>query len=177
MWAKLTYSKKVTVIFVALFLFLILAYVFSFSKTFKIYSETEQKIEKLNWLIEKEKEIPALQSQMALLDKAYNSSDSTAIRDQLNAFISDYAEMNSCTVTEIPENSFYKNSNLNVQTNKFVIKGDFKNLLQLFYNLENNFNYKAKVVSAKFYSRKDVQTKKTNLYLMLITQTFRQYEK
>ena len=176
MWQSMRYSKKVYAIFGCFLLFMLLAYKFSFSKTIKLYSETKIKQDKLAWLKEKEKEIPALQSQMALLDKAYNSSDSSSIRDQLTAFISDYAEEHECTVTEIPEKSYYSSSHLNIQTNKFVIKGQYKDLLQLMLNVETNYNYTAKVVSAKFHSLKDLQTKKTNLYLTLITQSFRQHE-
>lgn len=176
MWQSMTYQKKVYTIFGCFVLFMLLAYKFSFSKTIKLYSETKIKQDKLAWLKEKEKEIPALQSQMTLLDKAYNSSDSSSIRDQLTAFISDYAEDNECVVTEIPEKSFYSSSQLNIQTNKFVIKGTYKSLLQLMLNVETQYNYTAKVVSAKFHSVKDLQTKHTNLYLTLITQSFRQHE-
>ncbi|MBA4241922.1 MAG: hypothetical protein C0448_14445 [Sphingobacteriaceae bacterium] len=177
MWNGFTYPKKVTILFGAFILFLILAYKFSFSKTINLYKDTKIKHDKLVWLKEKEKEIPLLQSQMKLLDMAYNDLDSTSIRDQLTAFISDFAEQNNCVVTEIPEKSFYSSSQLNVQTNRFVIKGSYNSLLQLMLEVETKYNYSAKVVSAKFYSIKDVQTKQTNLFLKLVTQSFRQYEK
>lgn len=176
MWQNLTYSKKVYAIIGGFFLFMLLAYVIVFSKTLTLFKETKIKQEKLTWLKEKEKEIPALQSQMTLLDKAYNSSDSSSIRDQLTAFISDFAEQNNCIVTAIPEKSFYSSSQLNVQTNQFTIKGSFNHLLQLLNALEKEFNYTAKVVSAKFYSVKDLQTKQTNLFLALTTQSFKQQD-
>lgn len=174
MWHNLTYSKKVYIIIGGFFLFMLLAYIIVFSKTVSLYKETKAKQEKLSWLKEKEKEIPALQSQMALLDKAYSSSDSSSIRDQLTAFISDYAEQNNCIVTAIPEKSLYSKSQLNVQTNQFVVKGNFSHLLQLLFTLEKEYNYTAKVVSVKWYSMKDLQTKQTSLYLSLITQSFKQ---
>lgn len=174
MLQNLTYPKKVYAIIGGFFLFMLLAYNIVFSKTFTLYKETKIKKEKLEWLKEKEKEIPALQSQMALLNKAYNSSNSSSIRDQLTAFISDYAERNNCIVTAIPEKSFYASSELNVQTNKFIIKGNFGNLLQLLNALEKQYNYTAKVVSVKLYTTKDLQTKQTNLYLALVTQSFKQ---
>lgn len=177
MLEKLTYPKKVFAIIGGFLLFLLIAYNVVFSKTFALIKETKAKKEKLEWLKEKEKEIPLLQSQMALLDKAYNSSDSSSIRDQLTAFISDYAEESGCTVTEIPEKSFYSSSHLNIQTNKFVVKGRFHSLLQLLNAVEKEYNFTAKVVSAKFYTVKDLQSKQTNLYLSLITQSFRQQEK
>lgn len=174
MFQNLTYRKKVYLIAGGFVLFLIVAYNLVFSKTFTLYKETKQKKEKLAWLKDKEKEIPFLQAQMAMLDKAYNASDSSSIRDQLTAFISDFAENNDCVVTEIPEKSFYSRTDLNVQTNKFVVSGNYKNLLFLLYAVEKQYNYTAKVVSAKFYSIKDLQTKKTNLYLALLTQSFKQ---
>ena len=42
--------------------------------------------------------------------------------------------------------------------------------------MEKKYNYTAKVVSAKFYSTKDLQTKQTQLYLALVTQSFKQQE-
>lgn len=174
MWQNLTYRKKVYTIVGGFVLFLLMAYQFAFSKTISLFKETKLKHKKLAWLKEKEKEIPVLQSQMALLNKAYNTSDSSSIRDQLTAFISDFAEQNNCVVTEIPKKSFYSSSQLNVQTNKFVIKGKYHQLLQLLNAVEINYNYTAKVVSVKYYSIKDIQAKHTNLYLSLITQSFRQ---
>ena len=174
---NLTYSKKVYLILGVSMLCLIIAYKVAFSKTITLFRDTKTKTEKLEWLKEKEKDIPYLQTQMALLDKAYNSGDSSSIRDQLTAFISDFAERNDAMVTEIPEKSFYSKTNLNVQTNKFIIKGNFKNLVLLLNAVEKQYTYTAKVVSAKFYSIKDLQTKKTNLYMALITQSFKQENK
>ena len=175
MWKNLPYPKKIYALTGGFVAIMLLAYMLVFSRTFSLFKETKQKREKLAWLKEKEKEIPLLQSQMALLDKAYNSADSSSIRDQLTAFISDFAEQHECMVTAIPEKSFYSSSQLNVQTNKFVIKGKYHQLLQLLNAVETNYNYTAKVVSAKYYSAKDLQTKQTNLYLAMITQSFRQH--
>lgn len=176
MWEKLTYPKKVYAITAGFVLVLLLAYGIVFSRTLALFKDVKQKQEKLAWLKEKEKEIPVLQSQMALLDKAYSASDSSSIRDQLTAFISDFAEQHDCVVTEIPEKAFYASSELNIQTNKFVIRGRYHQLLQLLHAVENDYNYTAKVVSVKFYSVKDLQTKQTQLYLAMITQSFRQQE-
>lgn len=176
MFKNLTYQKKAYLVIASFVFFMFLAYQIVFSKTIQLFKDTTVKKEKLDWLKEKEKEIPELQNQMNLLNKAYNSSDSSSIRDQLTAYISDYAEANNCLVTEIPEKNLYNGSQLNVQTNKFVIKGNFKSLLQLLYLVETNYNYSAKVVSLKFHSVVDLQTKRTNLYLTIITQSFKQQQ-
>ena len=101
MLQNLTYSKKIYALTAGFVLILLLAYVIVFSKTIALFRDTKGKQEKLSWLKEKEKEIPLLQSQMALLDKAYNSADSSSIRDQLTAFISDFAEQHDLSLIHI----------------------------------------------------------------------------
>jgi hypothetical protein len=137
-------------------------------------SEIKSKENKLQWLKEKEKELPALKSKMAEFEKAYSKNDSMAVRDKLTAYISDFAEKNSCLVTDIPHNSSFKNDKLNIQTNTFTIKGNFHTLLALLHKLENDYKYVSKIMSARFFSVRDLQTKKKNLYLTLITQSFEQ---
>jgi hypothetical protein len=174
MFEKLSYKKKCYVLFGALALFLVAGYRFSFADTFRVMKEIKEKEAKLQWLKEKEKELPALKAKMIEFEKAYAKGDSTAVRDKLTAYISDFAEKNNCLVTEIPVNSSFKNDKLNVQTNTFTIKGNFYSLVSLLYKLEYDYKYVSKIMSAKFFTLKDLQTKKKNLYLTMITQTFEQ---
>jgi len=134
----------------------------------------DQNETKLTWLIEKEKELPVLQKRMQEFEREYSVNDSISVRDKLTAYISDYAEKNKILVVEIPNNSFYKGTNLNVQTNSFTIKGNFKLLLVLLSELEKNFRYISKVMSARFYTTRENQNKSTALYLTVITQSFEQ---
>lgn len=174
MLEKLSYNQKCMFLCVSMCLFFYVGYQFSFSDTFVLKSEIREKEEKLSWLKEKEKELPVLKAKMAEFEKAYANNDSSAVRDKLTAYISEFAEQNSCLVTEIPTNSSFKNENLKVQTNTFTVKGNFKDLLTLLYTLENDYKYVAKIMSAQFYAVKDLQAKKKNLYLTIITQSFEQ---
>lgn len=174
MWNKLEYAKKCYLLLAGLLIFLYVGYQFSFSDTFVLLDGIKEKEQKLVWLKEKEKELPALKAKMQEFDKAYAKGDSLSVRDKLTAYISEFAEQNSCLVTEIPTNSSFNNNNLNVQTNTFTVKGNFNGLLTLLYTLETKHRYLAKIMSAKFYSVADLQTKKKNLYLTIITQSFEQ---
>lgn len=157
-------------------LFLIAGYRISFRKTFELRGEISEKEKKIEWMKEKEKEIPFLKAKMEMIETA-DSGDSSSIRAKLTSYISDYAELNSCIVTEIPVFSNYKNNHLNIQTNRFTVKGSFHALLPLLHELETKYDLSTRVVSAKFYSLKDMQTKRKQLYLNLITQSFKQDEK
>lgn len=164
-------------LFLGFALFLYIGYQFSFSDTFKLVGELKEKHQKLSWLKEKEKELPALKAKMAEYEKAYSKNDSIAIRDKLTAFISDFSENNNCLVTNIPINTFYKNDNLRIQTNTFTIKGNFNNLLSLLNSLEKECKYLAKIISVKFYTVRDLQKRKKELFVTLITQSFEQKTK
>ncbi|HWY11619.1 MAG TPA: hypothetical protein VN026_09855 [Bacteroidia bacterium] len=174
MLANLKYSKKCLIVFGGFALFLIIAYKLSFSETLKNRSEIKEKEGKISWLKEKEKEIPFLKSKMELIEKTCQKGDSSSVRVKLTEFISDYAENNNCLVTEIPFSSSYKNGTVNVETNSFTIKGTFNSLLRLQYTLGKEFKFIAKIMSARFFSLKENQTKRKNLYLTVITQSFSQ---
>lgn len=173
MLKKLSHKNKSVAIFAGFFLFLFIGYKLSFSKTFELRNEISAKEDKLAWLKEKEKEIPFLQSKMNLIEKFCNN-DSSSVRDKLTSFISDFAEQNNCVVTEIPSFNTYKHEDISIQTNRFVIKGNFKNLLTILFELEKNNKLNAKVMSAKFFTSKDMLTKRKSLSLTLITQSFKQ---
>lgn len=171
---KLDYTKKCYLLFAGLVLFFYLGYKFSFADTFVMADEITEKEEKLLWLKEKEKELPALREKMSEFEKVYAKSDSGSVRDKLTAYISEFADQNSCLVTEIPTNSSFKNDDLKIQTNTFTIKGGYIDLIRLLNLLETNYKFTAKIMSAQFYSIVDLQAKKRSLYLTIITQSFEQ---
>lgn len=174
MFAKLSYTKRCYLLLAGLLFFFYAGYKFSFADTFVLKAEIAEKEQKLIWLKEKEKELPALKAKMAEFEKAYAKDDSLAVRDKLTAYISEFAEQNGCLVTEIPTNSSFKNDNLKVQTNTFIIKGNFNKLLTLLNTLETEHKYLAKIMSAQFYTITDMQARKKNLFLTIITQSFEQ---
>lgn len=173
----LTYPKKCYALLAGFFLFLVIAYQLSFSETLQNKHDINEKNSKISWLKEKEKEIPLIKSKMELVEKAYTEGDSSSVRDKLTAFISDFSENNNCTVTEIPISSLYTNGNVKIESNSFTIKGNFNSLLKLQYAIEQEFKFSAKIMSTRFFSIKENQTKRKNLYLTIITQSFSERNK
>ena len=169
---RLDYNKKCYILFIGFGVFVLLGYKLSFADTFIIAAEIEEKEKKLKWLKEKETELPILKLKMTEFEKIYLKNDSTSVRDKLTGFISGFAEKNNSIVTEIPTSLTYINDNVKIQTNCFTVKGNFHNLIKLLYYLENEQKYLAKVMSSKFFSLNDYKTKKRNLYLSIITQSF-----
>ena len=171
---KLTYRRKTYLLLSGFVLFLLLGYRFSFADTFRLASSIQDKETKIKWLREKEKELPSLQKKVREFDLACVGNDSLSVRDQLTAHISAFAEEHDCLVTEIPTNSEYRRENLRVKTNTFTLKGNFADLSTLLYKLETDYRYLSKVVSARYYTVHDHQSRRKYLYLTIITQSFEQ---
>lgn len=173
MLSKFTYPQKCALVLGGFAMFLLVAWKLAFSNTLALGAEIKKQEDKISWLKEKEKEIPFLKAKMDLIGKA-GDNDSLPVRDRLTAYISDFAENNGCVVTEIPSFTAYKANGMQVQTNIFTIRGRFIPLLQLVQELEGRFRTSARLMSLRFNTVRDLQNKKKNLYLTLITQSFNQ---
>ncbi len=173
----MTYKKKCFLILSGFLFFLLVAYQITFSETLRNRSEIIEKETKIKWLKDKEKDIPFIKSKIELVEKTQSVRDSTSVRDKLTAFISDFSEYNNCTVTEIPVSSLYKSGNISIESNSFTIQGNFLSLLKLHKEIEEEFKFTAKVMSSRFFSVKENQTKRKNLYLTIITQSFSEINK
>jgi len=174
MLKNLTYKRKCLTLFIGMILFFFIGYKLSFSDTLDLIDQISEKQTKLEWFMQKEKELPVLKATLAELERVYSKNDSIAIRDKLTAYISSFADDHGCLVTDIPINSIFSNKDLTVQTNAFTIKGEFKELLKLLNGLERDFRYVAKIMSGRFYSTKDNSTRRVELFLTVITQSFEQ---
>ena len=169
-----TYKQKCVFLMGGFFLFLILAYQLSFSETLSNRKEMKEREVKISWLKEKEKEAPLLQTKLSQISNVCREGDSSSVRDKLTAFISDFADKHDCMVTEIPQAHYYASQNSKIETNSFAVKGTFRDLLRLERAVEQNFGVLARVVSANFYTIRDHQSKKKNLFLKITTQSFTQ---
>jgi len=174
MLSQLTYINKCYAIILIFVGFIVLGYKLSFADTFVLISELSQKKTELETLQHQEKEIPEMKSALEELNKFNNTNDTVSPRDKLTHFISNFSENNSCIVTEIPNQSIYKDKDLIIETNVFIIKGNFHNLIKLLNELEIKFRHIAKIMSGKFYISRDLTNKKTNLYLNVVAQSFNQ---
>lgn len=170
---ELSYKKKklllaVCCIFVAAF-----GYEFLFSEIMYLNREVESKEEKIQWLSDKESELPLLKLKMQEFEKIYHTTDTSEIRAQLMAYIANYTETGNCILVSMPKPAVFAGSNLIVQTNSFTLTGDFKSLLQLLSQIEKHFQFLARIVSAKFYTQKTGTEKMPSLYLAVVTQSFK----
>jgi hypothetical protein len=168
---KLTYKQKSVAQFGGFLLFLLVAYNFSVTRTLELRKDITEKSQKIDWLREKEEEIPFLKAKIASIERSYNSNDSSSVRDKLTAFISDFSETHQCTVTDIPVCKVYKKDNMTMETNFFTVSGRYHELLKLQHEVETKFRYITKLRSVRFFSIKEINTKRKKLFMTITAQS------
>lgn len=171
MMKNFTYTKKCYLLFAGFLLFIIMAWKFSVSETFRHRSEIGEKEGRIQLLQNKEKDIPNLEYKVRQMETICKDADSVSVRDKLTAYISDFAENNNCVVTEIPGADIFNTKGNSIHTNSFTIRGNFKALLRLEQLVEQRFRTDAMIMSVRYFTLKNSQKKKKELYLTLITQS------
>lgn len=85
------------------------------------------------------------------------------VNRELVEFITREASKRSLTLRDFPEVHFFKGPQMNLYTQTCTIQGTFKEIVQLLFDLENEFAG-VNVTSVKFHTKQDMKTKKNYLY-------------
>jgi hypothetical protein len=133
---------------------------------------------------EKEKAVEALSSSPQRINQAtrklenlnhefrsFSMGGSTA-RDLILEEISQYCNKHNISVYNYPESHISDNNKFVVETNRIVLKSNFKRLLKLVHFLEGKAEF-GKIISLHFYTEENRKTKKKNLFLELIIQNIK----
>ena len=77
---RLSYNGKCYILFGGFVIFLIVGYKFSFSETIKNYSEISEKESKIEWLVQKENELPVIREKMAKISRKLTGEEKCIYR-------------------------------------------------------------------------------------------------
>lgn len=175
MSGNLAYKKRLQLLGIGFVLVLFLVYTLALKKTIVAAKDCSAKEEKLALSKQLEKKIGALRLQVAELDNIIGEMPDTSkkVMDLLLENITGFCSENNCILKEIPGTHQAVDANFEIETNFITVQGDFKNLLNLVYLLEQKKKTGGRVASVNFYSKKDFNTKRTALYLTLTVQHFK----
>lgn len=160
MFKNLTYKKKNQLLLVVILLVLLMVYSLAIKKTINIhntYSEAEKKI-----VLAASAPMLAAQLEKELLQidiklgnenpKKQNTSDA------LLELTTNYCQNNHAVLREFPKTTITEAGDMTIETNQFVVEGNFSTLINLVYILEQK-NKLGKVASVKYQLKKDFKTK------------------
>jgi hypothetical protein len=94
------------------------------------------------------------------------------VQQQLLENISNYCKSNNMVIKKFPEAHRFKANEYTTTTHSVEVQGNFLSLLQLVYELENEFKL-ARMSSARFHTKVNLKTKKKELYATIYLQNIK----
>lgn len=174
---KLTYKHWFIIYASGIFLACVVVFQVAIKPTFdsrKTYKEEKQLLESLSTAPQ---EIKLLSDKLNVINQNLKSDNTTIydIRDDLLEEISNFCVKNHIHVFSYPELHIYNNKSFIIESNRIVLKGTFKHLLQLIYYMETNVGF-SRIASIRYYTELNRKTKKEELYLEMIFQNINDHD-
>jgi hypothetical protein len=94
------------------------------------------------------------------------------VDEALLSLITDYCQSHHAVLREFPETTYAEDGELEVETNQFMIGGNFATLINLVYLLEQKYNL-GKVIAVNYQLKKDFKTKELQLTARVFLQNIK----
>jgi hypothetical protein len=164
LFKNLTYKKKNQLLIIGSILLAAIVYYFAIKKTIDAYEKFSDCSQKMKFAssapmmaAKMEKELTVMNEKMSNQNK---SGQNTA--QVLLELVTNYCQKNHAVLREFPQTSSSNKENLLIETNRFIVQGDFATLINLVYDLEQK-NKLGKVASVHYQLKKDFITKEMAL--------------
>ncbi len=168
-----TYQKKFIISFAGLILILALSWNLAFRKTWNCYSELKEVNNEMNNIDISEKTVTELEKQLAEIRLTHVAIQDTLKSELVFKKISDLSVMDeNVRIVQFPEVHQCSLNDYRIETTKLELEGNFINLLQFIYDLENEPSIGG-ISSIHFRLEKDYKQDKEFLKLDILVQNLK----
>ena len=176
----LVYQKKFLCLIAGTIVLVVIAYQFAIKKSIQLSQQNRALKKQVHMIQNAPEKLKALRERNAYYDAfIVETEDRTSNkRNDLMAASSDYCVKNNISIREVPTPVVEKVNDYIIETNRFTLKGKFKNLLQYVHYLEREENHGA-IRSVRFYAHKPPREQEKELLLDVYIQNlvkFQNYE-
>lgn len=175
---ELSYKNKNRILLLGTALFALIFYFAVLNKTISLISSckgAEKRLEGVNEMTMRSAEMKAKLLQFSRALGVQQKSESDA-QQQLLSVVTRFCQENNIVLREYPQVLHSDEKGMKLITNTFVIEGDFTRLLKLVYVLEQK-EKAGKLVSVKFFTKKDFKTNTNALLATLYIQNVNRHDK
>jgi hypothetical protein len=160
MFAALTYKTKNQLLIAGIAILAMLIYLFAIKKTIRVYTQYSNAKNKIEQASNIPFMITKLEKELRKIDEKIGSQNYTGINTEQNLLevITIYCQKNHAVLREFPQATASLQGNLLVETNVFIVEGNFNTLLNLVYLLEQKSKL-GKVASVHYQFKKDIKTR------------------
>lgn len=172
---RFTYGQKNYALLGIFILMLIVCYKRSFVLTIAAQNEIELQDTQLKTAKNAQSQIEVLQLQIGQLNNNIGKTDlePDKVQQRIMGEISELSDELSTTVESLEQTHVFQTVDYNIYSNQIAVEGGFQGILQLAYQMENDFDY-ARLTNISIYTEKDHTAKKTRLYGRFLFQHFKQ---
>lgn len=169
----MTARNKNIFLVIGFMIILFVSYKMAISKTMVLIDETKSlKAEELLFK-NTPKELSLLKQKQKYYDSIFNKHqlNGSSIQNNLLKTINASAEQNNIKITSFLEPHVEHKDDLTIKTYQFVIEGDYNNLIQLIYQLEQKSKF-GEIINLHFEKKKNFRTGKSFLEASVLLKSF-----
>ncbi len=171
MFKNLTYKRKFFLTILGFVLLLMAAYKKTYKHTFTARKALNEVRQKLNNTEASANNLIALKNDIKSLDRLIGGHSLNPIHVQ-QKLLDFMAKKNlKVDIVSIENAHVFTDKEFLIYSNRIELEGSYEELVKLLYETEKKFSG-SRVVSAKFYSKKNYKTRKQTLFLKIILQNY-----
>ena len=180
MFETITYKKKNVLLIIGTVLSVLFVYTLGIKKTINAYEEYADSKKKMELAANAPVMARQLEKELMQMDvKLGNQNTKERNTDEaLLGLLTNYCQNNHAVLREFPQTSIAEQGDMSIETNQFMVGGNFSTLINLVYTLEQK-NKLGKVASANYQLKKEFKTKEMVLTSTIFLQNIKkkQHEK
>ncbi len=177
MFDKLTYKNKNRVMLVLAVALLYLVYKLAVSKTVKVYNDFAYLKSQVILSKNIDTKLDDLSKQLNAVEGIFKSSITSGNNSQEKILetVTNYCKQKPVLLKEFPKSMMKETNGYLVELNYFTVEGDYINLLNLVYTMEQQIKV-GKVASVKFNLKENQQTKQHELTATIYVQNLKRID-
>jgi len=174
MLQNLSYKHKNRLLTAVALVFALLSYFLAFENTLDLRAECSNMEKELSIAAMAPQRIANLEMQLRSIEGVIGGQTEEGIdqQQQLLEFVTNYCEEQRITLQEFPQAISHEEEDYAVETNIFVVRGNFIKLLKMTYALEQKMRI-GKIVAVEYKSKKNLRTKRLDLTATVYFQNVR----
>ncbi len=163
MFKQLSYKHKYFLLLAILVLAAIVTYSLAIKRTIVTIGEHRDLLHKTELLKDAPEQIADISMQLQQMEQLLANKEPLDLEQMLLEQITDFSQQYNLTLMEFPKTNISSYQDYGIYINKMVVEGNFKNILQFIYNMEQQRKV-GKIASVQFKTTKDIRTKQMYLY-------------
>jgi hypothetical protein len=169
MLEKLSYKHRYYILLAALALLLIAIYAFAVKKTIAAIAEHKDLSKKIELAANAPQQIVSIEAQLKQMEQLVVNEKPMDFEQMLLEQVSGFCKNNGLTLMEFPKTTVSIYRDYQIYTNRVVLEGGFKKMVEFIYEAEQKYQI-GKVVSVQFKRTKDMRSKRLYLYAYIYFQ-------